>query len=123
MKDPIKYLLTALVCATVFACTKKDEPANIFKGTLWEAKVNMDTAINKRTHGYRLSFEQDNRYRITELDEDKYTYRTADTGTYKYEDPYLTLTSDRGGDKVLIYHTSPQEKLYAGYYGVNFFKQ
>lgn len=123
MTDVIKSLSVALICSSILSCSKKDEPANIFKGTLWEAKVNMNTAINKRTYGYRLSFGQDNRYRITELDEDKYTYRTADTGTYKYEDPYLTLTSDRVGDKVLIYHTSPQEKLYAGYYGVNFFQQ
>lgn len=118
-----KILAASLLALSLMACSKEDEPANIFKGTLWEAKVNMNTAVNKRTYGYRLSFGQDNRYRITELDESRYIYRTAETGTYKYEAPYLTLTNDRGGDEVLIHHTSPQEHLYSGYYGVNFYQQ
>lgn len=123
MKDIIKYLSAIAICTSNLACSKKDEPANTFGETVWVAKVDMNTAADKRIHGYRLTFLKGNRYRITSLDEKHYVWNVASTGTYRYEHPYLTLTEDRGGSKVFTYRTSPEEHIYAEYYGVDFFQQ
>lgn len=122
MKRLLAYILCNIAFISIFSCSSKDEPKDIFSGTTWEAKEDMDTAIDKETYGYRLTFSSDKRYKIHRLDKNHYIISTASQGTYKYEDPYLTLIDDKGDDKVFIYYDY-YWRLYAGYYGVNFYQQ
>lgn len=95
-----------LVLCSLYSCTKKEAPTDIFSGSVWEAKVETETLLDNTISGYRLSFDQSGRYRITSLDREHYVYNVASEGVYKYEAPYLTLTQDRGATKVFVYRTS-----------------
>lgn len=123
MNFSVKYISLLLVLFLLFSCKKKEEVVDdMFRSTIWEAKQH-ENAVDQTTHRFRLIFDEKGQFRLSQLDKDGFVYRTSFTGTYSFEDPYLTLRADWGEERVLIFRPSPNERLYFAYYGVNFYRQ
>ena len=85
----------------------------------------MESALNKKTAYYVIKFFEDKTFRISAADAGGMIYKDLKAGTYKLVDGHtLKLYLENGGSFSFLYRKrDSQSYIYAGYYGVNMYRQ
>ncbi|WP_036853591.1 hypothetical protein [Porphyromonas cangingivalis] len=85
----------------------------------------MESALNKKTAYYVIKFFGDKTFRISAADAGGMIYKDLKAGTYKLVDGHtLKLYLENGGSFSFLYRKrGSQSYIYAGYYGVNMYRQ
>lgn len=127
LSNKIAVLLCTLGILFLSSC-KKDASApevDIFKNTEWRGKVNLESALNKKTAYYVIKFFGDKTFRISAADAGGMIYKDLKAGTYKLVDGHtLKLYLENGGAFSFLYRERDSRSyIYAGYYGVNMYRQ
>lgn len=121
------YLLLLILFLSLSSCKKGNNApeVDVFKNTEWRGKVNLDRALNKKTAYYVIKFFGDKTFRISAADAGGMIYKDLETGSYEFiAEDMLVLHLAGGGELVFSYRErDSQNYIYAGYYGVNMYRQ
>lgn len=122
----LAIVFCTLMSVLILCSSCSNEETNEFAGTLWKAKIDMNSTIlpiqiNKNEqHYYKLSFTE-NEFAIDLVDSNGVTVLSDTYGNYHVINDILIVSSSTKA--IQMWYYPEQRYIFISYYGENFYKQ